>query len=130
MQIQFHNDKTEWVGEHVIRVPRDGNVGDVLLEVRKRLGQEYEGRQLRLLEVSQNKIYKVSSYVFDLGGMQGVRCRRRASTNCLRVPVSGVGMDEQTQCTRWSGCNQAAAHAQSQGTHMSLRHDSLGKWAT
>lgn len=58
-QIQFHNDKTEFVAEHVVRVPQDGCFGDVLAELSKRLGPDYEGRQLRLLEVYQSKIYKV-----------------------------------------------------------------------
>jgi hypothetical protein len=58
-QIYFHNDKTEFVAEHVVRVPRDGNVADVLAELSKRLGADYEGRQLRLLEVYQSKVYKV-----------------------------------------------------------------------
>jgi hypothetical protein len=61
LQIQFHNDKAEFVGEHVVRVPRAGNVGDVLAELSKRLGADYEGRQLRLLEVYQSKIYKVTA---------------------------------------------------------------------
>jgi hypothetical protein len=42
-----------------VRVPRDGNVADVLAELSKRLGADYEGRQLRLLEVYQSKVYKV-----------------------------------------------------------------------
>jgi hypothetical protein len=59
LQVHFHNEKTEFVGEHVVRLPRDSCVGDVLQELSSRLGQEYAGRQLRLLEVYQSKIYKV-----------------------------------------------------------------------
>lgn len=61
LQIQFHNDKTEFVGEHVVRVARDGCVADVLDVLSKRLGADYAGRQLRLLEIhrDQSKIYKV-----------------------------------------------------------------------
>jgi len=43
----------------VVRLPRDSTVGDVLSELSTRLGPEYAGRRLRLLEVYHNKIYKV-----------------------------------------------------------------------
>lgn len=59
LQVHFHNDKTEFVGEHVVRLPRDACVGDVLGELASRLGEEHKGRQLRLLEVYHSKIYKV-----------------------------------------------------------------------
>jgi hypothetical protein len=42
-----------------VRLPRDSTVGDVLSELSTRLGPEYAGRRLRLLEVYHNKIYKV-----------------------------------------------------------------------
>jgi hypothetical protein len=59
LQVHFHNDKTEFVGEHVVRLPRDACVGDVLRELGSRLGPDYAGRQLRLLEVYHSRIYKV-----------------------------------------------------------------------
>lgn len=49
-----------------MRAPRAGNVADVLAELSKRLGPDYQGRPLRLLEVFQSKIYKVR--------VGGVRC--------------------------------------------------------
>lgn len=44
-----------------MRVARDGCVADVLDVLGKRLGADYAGRQLRLLEIhrDQSKIYKV-----------------------------------------------------------------------
>lgn len=57
--MQFHNDKTEFVAEHVIRLPHDSQVEDVLRELSSRLGAEYSGRKLRLLEVYHSKIFKV-----------------------------------------------------------------------
>jgi ubiquitin carboxyl-terminal hydrolase 7 len=59
LQVHFHNDKTEFVGEHVVRLPRDSSVADVLRELGSRLGADYAGRPLRLLEVYHSKIYKV-----------------------------------------------------------------------
>lgn len=53
----------------MVRVPREGGcVGDVLAEMSRRVGAEYAGRPLRLLEVYQSKIYKVCG-----GGQGGVR---------------------------------------------------------
>lgn len=90
-QIYFHNDKTEFVAEHVVRVPRDGNVADVLAELSKRLGADYEGRQLRLLEVYQSKVYKVG-VGSGVGGVKcmicwggGLGCGFWCSTGCLTV---------------------------------------------
>jgi hypothetical protein len=50
------------VEEHVVRLPRDSSVGDVLGELGRRLGPDYAGRQLRLLEVYHSKIYKVGGW--------------------------------------------------------------------
>ncbi|KAF6255465.1 hypothetical protein COO60DRAFT_1641474 [Scenedesmus sp. NREL 46B-D3] len=60
LRVHFHNDRTEFVGEHVVRLPRDSSVGDVLRDLGSRLGADYAGRQLRLLEVYHSKIYKVN----------------------------------------------------------------------
>lgn len=70
-------------------MPRDGNVGDVLLEVRKRLGQEYEGRQLRLLEVSQNKIYKVGGCTVSWAADAGAVAARAV---CLTRVAAGLAL--------------------------------------
>jgi hypothetical protein len=59
LQVQFHNDKTEFVGEHVVRLPRDSCVADVLKELGSRLGEEYAGQQLRLLGLYHSRIYRV-----------------------------------------------------------------------
>lgn len=59
-QVHFHNDKTEFVAEHVIRLPHDSQVEDVLRELSSRLGPDYADRKLRLLEVYHSKIFKVN----------------------------------------------------------------------
>lgn len=65
-QVNFHNDKTEFVAEHVIRLPHDSQVGDVLRELSNRLGPDYADRKLRLLEVYHSKIFKVWTEVAQL----------------------------------------------------------------
>ncbi|CAD7702882.1 unnamed protein product [Ostreobium quekettii] len=59
LRVQFHNEKCECVGEHQVRLPRDKGVGDLLGELRKELGEEYEGKPMRLMEVYHGKIFKV-----------------------------------------------------------------------
>lgn len=93
LQIQFHNDKTEFVGEHVVRVPRDGNVGDVLAELSKRLGADYEGRQLRLLEVYQSKIYKVWAQ-HAVGSAGGGQCSQLKVTSVARCRACKLSVSE------------------------------------
>ncbi len=51
LRVRFHDEHTAFVGEHVIRLPRDSSVGDVLEELRGRLAEQYKQRRLRLMEV-------------------------------------------------------------------------------
>jgi hypothetical protein len=59
LQIALHNDRTEFVAEHDLRMPREVTVADVLTELQRHLGEEYQGRPMRLLEVFSSRIYKV-----------------------------------------------------------------------
>eukprot|EP00879_Flechtneria_rotunda_P027398 GHRR01029346.1.p1 GENE.GHRR01029346.1~~GHRR01029346.1.p1 ORF type:complete len:247 (+),score=133.15 GHRR01029346.1:38-742(+) len=68
LRVHFHSDKTEFVAEHVLRLPRDSSVADVLQDLSGRLGPDYAGRRLRLLEVYHSKIYKVSASTMALWG--------------------------------------------------------------
>ncbi len=55
----FYNDKTEEVSSHTLRLPKEGTVADLLGELQRQLGEEYGNRQLRLMEVSYSRIFKV-----------------------------------------------------------------------
>lgn len=59
LKVAFHNEKTEMASEHQIRLPRDSTVAAVLGELRKALGEEYDGREFRFIEVYNSKVYKV-----------------------------------------------------------------------
>eukprot|EP00877_Chromochloris_zofingiensis_P003568 jgi/Chrzof1/13211/Cz07g24170.t1 len=69
LKINFHNEKTDFVDTHTIRLPRDSCVADVLEELRKRLGDEYADKKLRLMEVFNSKIYKVLDPADDISTM-------------------------------------------------------------
>lgn len=59
-QVCFHNEKTEFVVQHNVRVPRDGCVKDVLDKLSEMLGpQKTGGQPLRMLEIYNSKLYKV-----------------------------------------------------------------------
>eukprot|EP00803_Ostreobium_quekettii_P004318 evm.model.scf_1518.4 EVM.evm.TU.scf_1518.4 scf_1518:22440-34055(-) len=62
LRVQFHNEKCECIGEHQVRLPKDKFVADLLGELRKELGEEYEGKPMRLMEVYHGKIFKVLKY--------------------------------------------------------------------
>lgn len=59
IKITLYNEKAEPAGEHVLRLPLDRYVGDLLQELQRQLGQAYEGKTFRLLEVYNGRIYKV-----------------------------------------------------------------------
>jgi len=62
VRIQFHNEKSEYLGEHQIRIPRDSGVEDLLQALKQELGPEYQGKPMRLMEVYHGKIFKVLKY--------------------------------------------------------------------
>ena len=59
MQIAFHGEKAEELGQHSVRLPKDSNVGQLLHELRNLLPAAYKSAPLRLLEIYMSKIYKV-----------------------------------------------------------------------
>ena len=59
VQIAFHGDKAEEVGQHSVRLPKDSHVRELLSELRNLLPPAYSNRPLRLLEIYMSKIYKV-----------------------------------------------------------------------
>lgn len=60
VRVQFHNEKSECLGEHQIRLSRDSGVEDLLQALKEELGEEYQGKLMRLMEVYHGKIFKVS----------------------------------------------------------------------
>mmetsp|Transcript_19656 Transcript_19656/g.42954 ORF Transcript_19656/g.42954 Transcript_19656/m.42954 type:complete len:1106 (-) Transcript_19656:700-4017(-) len=58
LKVAFHNHKTEMVGEHQVRLPKESCVEDVLNALREKLGPTVTG-ELRMLEVCYSRIYKV-----------------------------------------------------------------------
>lgn len=59
LQIVFHGEKAEEVGQHSIRLPRDSNIGQLLAELRGLLPPAYSSARLRLMEIYMCRIYKV-----------------------------------------------------------------------
>lgn len=59
MKVQFFNSKVEMEGEHLIRLPKDKKVEDLIESLRMELGEEYDGKEFRLMEVLASKIFKV-----------------------------------------------------------------------
>ena len=59
LQIVFHGEKAEEVGQHSVRLPRDSNVRQLLAELRGLLPPAYSSARLRLMEIYMCKIYKV-----------------------------------------------------------------------
>ncbi|KAK9823704.1 hypothetical protein WJX72_004794 [[Myrmecia] bisecta] len=59
LKVVFHNEKTEEVATHTVRLPKESVVGDVLAALALQLGPAVAARPLRLLEVFYCKIYKV-----------------------------------------------------------------------
>lgn len=58
LKVAFHNDKTELASEHSIRLPRESTIGDVLNELKKVLGKDYQDKKFRLMEVFNSKVFK------------------------------------------------------------------------
>lgn len=61
MKVQFFNEKVEMEGEHLIRLPKDKKVEDLIENLRTELGEEYDGKEFRLMEITGSKIFKVST---------------------------------------------------------------------
>lgn len=66
VQIAFHGDKAEEVGQHQLRLPKDSCIEHVLEELRKLLPANYASTPLRLLEIYMSKIYKVCLLCIEL----------------------------------------------------------------
>lgn len=59
LQIAFHGEKAEELGQHSVRLPKDSHVRELLAELRNLLPPAYSTTPLRLLEIYMSKIYKV-----------------------------------------------------------------------
>lgn len=59
VKVQFFNEKVEMEGEHMIRLPKDKTVQDLIEELRCELGEKYDKKDFRLMEVLSSKIFKV-----------------------------------------------------------------------
>lgn len=57
-QIQYHNQRAEFVAEHTIRLRRDSTVADALTELRRVLPEDQRDVPLRLIELDNSRIYK------------------------------------------------------------------------
>ncbi len=78
LQVGWHNAKGELVSEHTIRLARDSTVQQVLDEVKQVVNADPQA-ELRMLEILQNRISKVS-----------------VSSHWL--PVFATGMESCTRC--------------------------------
>ncbi|KAH7299953.1 hypothetical protein KP509_24G037500 [Ceratopteris richardii] len=61
LKISFHNQKTEEVAVHNIRLPKQSVVGDVITELKKKMELSNPNTELRILEVFYHKIYKIEN---------------------------------------------------------------------
>jgi len=87
LKVSFHNDKTEFVGELTVRVPKEGIVADVLNELSRQLGPDAAGRRLRLMEVYNSKVFKVCEPSEPVEGVKETYWALRAEA----VPADQAG---------------------------------------
>ncbi|KAH7439804.1 hypothetical protein KP509_04G077200 [Ceratopteris richardii] len=59
LKVSFHNQKTEEVAVHNIRLPKQSTIGDVIHELMKKVELSKPKAELRILETFYHKIYKV-----------------------------------------------------------------------
>jgi len=59
LKVSFHAPNTKLVEEFQLRLPKNATVGDVLNELKSKLGDKVKGRKIRLLELFYSQIYKV-----------------------------------------------------------------------
>ncbi|XP_047317726.1 ubiquitin C-terminal hydrolase 12-like isoform X2 [Impatiens glandulifera] len=59
LKVAFHLPKKDEVSIHIIRLPKQSNVGDVISELKTKVELSHPNAELRLLEVFYHKIYKI-----------------------------------------------------------------------
>ena len=59
MRICFHNLKSELQSEHMIRLPREKTIGDLIEQLKQELGDDYANSDFRVMEILSSKIFKV-----------------------------------------------------------------------
>lgn len=110
--LAFYNDKVEQVSTHTLRVPKDHNVEQLLAHLQESLPAEVQGKQLRLLEVYNSRIFKVLplDYVADgiNDGYWGYRAEEGPSHEM--GPLEGAGRVVQVVHVKPPREQQPASH--------------------
>lgn len=67
VEVQFFNEKVQLEGRHVIQLPMEKTVHDLVQHVRSRIGREHAKKDIRLMEVLSSRIFKVQPTSVYLG---------------------------------------------------------------
>ncbi|XP_047317730.1 ubiquitin C-terminal hydrolase 13-like isoform X2 [Impatiens glandulifera] len=59
LKVAFHHSKKDEVSVHIIRLPKQSTVGDVINELKTKVELSHPNAEIRLLEVFYHKIYKI-----------------------------------------------------------------------
>ena len=63
LKVFFHNLKTELQSTHMIRLPREMTIGDLIDQLKQELGVEYADSNIRVMETLNSRVYKVKCHV-------------------------------------------------------------------
>ena len=59
MRICFHNLKSELQSVHMIRLPREKTIADLIDQLKQELGEDYANSDFRVMEILSSKVFKV-----------------------------------------------------------------------
>ena len=59
IRICFHNLKSELQSEHMIRLPREKTIADLIDQLKQELGEDYANSDFRVMETLWSKVFKV-----------------------------------------------------------------------
>jgi hypothetical protein len=59
LKVSFYSGAAQFVSEHVVRLPKESTMHDVLEALKGQLGPAFATKRLRMTEVLQSKVYKV-----------------------------------------------------------------------
>ena len=59
LKVFFHNLKTELQSTHMIRLPREMTIGDLIDQLKQELGVEYADSDMRVMETLESTFFKV-----------------------------------------------------------------------
>ena len=63
VMVLFHNPKTELQSAHMIRLPREMTIGDLVEQLKQELGDDYAYSDVRVMKTRNSKIIKVTRHI-------------------------------------------------------------------